>query len=191
MAGYEKTGNAVNIKLVELTEKECSFNIGFYGGNLTITVFDKSVGNSPAIRVGVKTGWDNFLVMLADAVENALKSTEPIATAITHNDFIKEQRQYKVNAVFIINKNKDGVYSLIVKNNTYTHEFIFMITNTFSIGSNGLKDGEKSEIAAKAFLIKVKESISKIMDIKIREVMDKANSDIPKEKPKDDFDFKF
>lgn len=195
MAGFEKSGLNVNIKLVEIVEKECSFNIGFYGDKLTISVFDRSVGNSPAIRVASKTAWDHFLVMLTDAVENALKSTEPIATAITHNDFLKDQRQYKVNAVFIINKNKDGVYSLIVKSNNYTHEFIFMITNTFSIGSSGLKDGEKSEIAIKAFLIRLKESFGKIMDVKIKEALDKANdasgTSTNKEKPKDEFNFNF
>lgn len=198
MGEFEKSGLNVNIKLVEMIEKECSFNIGFYGGNLTISVFDRSVGNKPAIRVAAKTSWDHFLVMMTDAIENVLKSTEPMAIALTHNDFLKDQRQYKVNAVFIINKNKDGVYSLITKSNNYTHEFIFSITNTFSIGSNGLKDNEKSEIAIKAFLARLKESIGKIMDIKIKEAFEKANNDTTttsyssnKEKPKDDFNFSF
>ena len=174
MKGYNK----MNMQITELTDKEASFLLSYFNGSIFASVFDKSIGNQPPIKAVFKKNYDKFLFMMINEIKNMIASDVAITIPITVSEYQKDQKQYKVTSVFILTKNNDKIYSIITKNNNYSHEFIFSMNSELSIGSSPLKEEKKSEISIKAFLMKLEAAMANIMKVKAEEdQLKKENKD--------------
>lgn len=168
----------MNMQIVELSDKEASFLLSYFNGSIFASVFDKAIGNQPPIKAVFKKNYDKFLVMLITEIKNMLNNPEASTVPITVSDYQKDLKQYKVTSVFILSKNNDKIYSLITKNNNYTHEFIFSMNSELSIGSSPLKEEKKSELSIRAFLMKLEAAMANIMKVKSEEdQLKKENKD--------------
>lgn len=149
----------IYIPLLELKDKDTSLQISYSPDNKDAVGFKIFADNkpSPVINVSLTRHFDKFAAVLLKSLQKVQDSEEDISIPITINKYQQEVKQYKVVAVIVLNKSKgsNNLYTMIVKDSSFRHEFIFTMTNDISIGGEKLSEHEKSKIAFNAFINRV------------------------------------
>lgn len=155
------------IPLLQLNDNEGSLQIAFSPDNkgaITLKAFEAK-NNTPAFSVSLTRGFDKFCVKLSKECERLLTSETDISIPMTINQWNNENKQYKIIGVLVLNKNltANNTYNLVIKNNTYRHEFVFTMPNTISVGGEKMSEKEKSDISFEAF----KQQVDKMHDLMV------------------------
>lgn len=155
------------IPLLQLSDNEGSFQIAFSPDNknaVGLKAFEAK-NSSPAFSVSLTRGFDKFCTKLSKECKRLMESEVDLSIPMTINQWQQEAKQYKIIGVIVLNKNltANNMYNLVLKNNTYRHEFLFTMPNTISVGGEKMSEKEKSEIAFETF----KQQVDKMHDLMV------------------------
>lgn len=155
------------IPLLQLSDNEGSLQIAFSPDNknaVTLKAFEAK-NNAPAFSVSLTRGFDKFCTKLSKECKRLIDSETDLSIPMTINQWNNESKQYKIIGVIVLNKNltANNTYNIVIKNNTYRHEFIFTMANTISVGGEKMSEKEKSDIAFETF----KQQVDKMHDLMV------------------------
>ena len=146
------------IPLLDLRDKDASLQIAHSPDNkdsVGLKIFAEK-NPSPALSISLSRDFDYFHSIVLKHIKRVQESPVDISVPITINKYIPDQKQYKVVAVIVLNKSlsANNPYSMIIKNSSFRHEFMFTMNNNISVGGEKLSEKEKSEIAFDSFKTK-------------------------------------